>query len=216
MPMMPVTYDEVRDKMRPGDVIAFGGKGHFSEIIKWATRAPVSHVGVILQTQLASGSSNDDFYNQVIESASINGFSGVSVSNMSARLMYDGEIWWLPLSDAAREKFNEKQFVDFLLRQDHKPYDAPQAVTSALDALDRAPVIGSLTRNREDFERFFCSELVAAGLEKASVIPNINASEVTPVDMCMFRLYTADYYQLKGEQKEIKGYNSVDPAGWAG
>ena len=49
MPMIPVTYDEVRNKMRPGDVIAFGGKGHFSEIIKWATRAPVSSVGTMVR-----------------------------------------------------------------------------------------------------------------------------------------------------------------------
>ena len=45
-------YKIVRKQMKPGDVIAFGGKGHFSEIIKWTTRGPVSHVGVILQSRL--------------------------------------------------------------------------------------------------------------------------------------------------------------------
>ena len=34
-------YSKVRNQMRPGDVIAFGGKGHFSEIIKFATRSVV-------------------------------------------------------------------------------------------------------------------------------------------------------------------------------
>jgi len=47
---MPIVdYQNVRSKMKPGDVIAFGGKGHFSEIIKFATFSNASHVGVILQ-----------------------------------------------------------------------------------------------------------------------------------------------------------------------
>jgi hypothetical protein len=214
MAMLKATYDEVRSQMRPGDVVAFGGKGDFSQIIKWATRAPVSHTGVLLQTQLASGSSGSDFYNQIIESTTIDGFSGVSMSNLSTRMSYDGEVWWLPLGETARAAFQEKAFSDFLLRQDHKPFDVPQAIKSALDALDHVPLVGQLTHNREDFDRFFCSELVAAGLEVAKVISHINASEVTPIDLCTFAIYAPDYYQLKGPDKEIKGYNNVDPTGW--
>ena len=45
-------YADVRSKMKPGDVIAFGGKGNFSELIKWATRSTVSHVGVIMQSKM--------------------------------------------------------------------------------------------------------------------------------------------------------------------
>jgi cell wall-associated NlpC family hydrolase len=52
MPRQNMPYLDARNKMRPGDVIAFSGKGNFSEIIKWATRASVSHVGVVLQSKL--------------------------------------------------------------------------------------------------------------------------------------------------------------------
>ena len=45
-------YKEVRNQMKPGDIVAFSGKGNFSEIIKWATRSVVSHVGIILQSKL--------------------------------------------------------------------------------------------------------------------------------------------------------------------
>lgn len=39
--------------------------------------------------------------------------------------------------------------------------------------------------NSENFERFFCSELAAAGLKAAGVIPpQVNASEATPIDVC--------------------------------
>ncbi|MCP5517608.1 MAG: hypothetical protein H7A45_10170 [Verrucomicrobiales bacterium] len=209
-------YQTVRNDMKPGDIIAFSGKGQFSEIIKWATSSTVSHVGIILQSKLlVEDDPQPGYFNQIIESTSLNGFSGVSISRLSDRLAtYDGEIWWLPLSDAARAQLNAKAFYDFLLHQEHKPYDTPQAVKSALDALDSVPLVGRATHNREDFSRFFCSELAAAGLEKGGVINRLNASEVTPVDLCMFAIYQSNYYQLKGKKKLIKAHNSLSPEGW--
>lgn len=211
-----ILYLDARPKMKAGDVIAFSGKGHFSEIIKWATRAPVSHVGVILQSQmLIDGDSQSGMFNQIIESTSLNGFSGVSISRLSDRLdTYDGEIWWLPLSQNVSDNMDKIKFYDFLIHQERKEYDMPQAVKSALDALDKIPVLGKPTHNIEDFSRFFCSELVTAGLEAAGAISRINASEVTPVDLCSFSLFESDYFQLKGNRKEIKGYNAIDPTGW--
>ena len=76
------------------------------------------------------------------------------------------------------------------------------------------PVIGEVTHNVEDFSRFFCSELVAGALEKAGVIKRINASEVTPVDLCMFGLYRRHYHQLKGAKKRIRGHNTLSPEGF--
>lgn len=209
-------YKNVRNQMQPGDVIAFSGKGNFSDIIKWAIRANVSHVGVILQSKLLI---NDEpqkgFFNQIIESTSLNGFSGVTISRLSDRIdLYEGEIWWLPLSDSVRRKMDIKKFYDWLLHQEHKEYDMPQAIKSALDTLDNIPLLGRVTYNIEDFSKFFCSELVAAALEQSGAISRLNSSEVTPIDLCMFSIYKQDYYQLKGEKKLIKGCNSLSPEGW--
>jgi hypothetical protein len=211
-----ILYQEARPKMKAGDVVAFSGKGDFSQIIKWATRAPVSHVGVILQSQLVIDSDpQSGIFNQIIESTSLNGFSGVSISRLSDRLdTYAGEIWWLPLGMNVWESMDKRKFYDFLIHQERKEYDMPQAVKSALDAIDKVPMVGKATHNSEDFARFFCSELVAAGLEAAGAISHINASEVTPIDLCSFSLFDADYYQLKGNRKEIRGYNVIDPNGW--
>jgi len=216
MPRKSAKYLSVREKMKPGDVIAFSGKGNFSEIIKWATRSSVSHVGVILQSKLLiEGEPQKGIFNQVIESTSLNGFSGVSISRLSDRIdKYDGDIWWLPLSDAVRTRLDCKAFYDFLLHQEKKPYDMPQAVKSALDALEKVPLLGASVYNIEDFSTFFCSELVAAGLEAGGAIKSINASEVTPIDLCMFSLYQPDYYQIKGKIRDIRGFNALDPEGW--
>ncbi|KAA3615373.1 MAG: hypothetical protein DWQ05_13535 [Calditrichaeota bacterium] len=214
-----ISYREARGKMRPGDVIAFGGKGNFSEIIKFATRSEVSHVGVILQTKMMEEDS-DRFFNQIIESTSLNGFNGVSISRFSDRLNdYEGELWWLPLGDAIREnKFNQKRFYDFLFNQakDRKEYDMPQAIKSSLDALDKLPFgMHGPTYNTEDFSKFFCSELVAAGLEQAGSVGKVNASEVTPIDLCRWKIYGETYYHLKGDStKRISRYNSISPAKW--
>ncbi|MDQ7016475.1 MAG: hypothetical protein Q9N68_08890, partial [Gammaproteobacteria bacterium] len=131
MPVEQMLYTDARKLMQPGDVIAFGGKGHFSEIIKMATFSSVSHVGTILQTKIPEDDSGR-FFNQIIESATIRGFSGVSVSRLSDRLdEYEGEIWWLPLSAELRQqRFKQKAFFDFLFKQakEKKPYDMPQAI----------------------------------------------------------------------------------------
>ena len=63
MAVEQIKYKDARLKMKPGDVIAFGGKGNFSEIIKFATFSDVSHVGVILQTKIADDDTGR-FFNQ--------------------------------------------------------------------------------------------------------------------------------------------------------
>ena len=219
MAMERKVYSDVRPLMKPGDVIAFGGKGHFSQVIKFATSSGVSHVGVILQTKVVDDSSGR-FFNQIIESTSINNFNGVAVSRFSDRLdTYDGEIWWLPLNETLREtKFDAVAFYNFLFNQARlrKGYDMPQAIKSAIDVLDELPFgIHGPGYNREDFSRFFCSELVAAGLEKAGSVGTVNASEVTPIDLCRWNIYGDTYFQIKGEEgKEISRYNTLDPSDW--
>lgn len=218
MGMKQAKYADVRRKMKPGDVIAFSGKGHFSEIIKWATWSQVSHVGVVLQTHLVDDVTGR-FFNQIIESTSLNGFNGVNISRLSDRIdHYDGDLWWLPLSEPM-SKSAGKLFYDFLFNQAkaRKEYDMPQAIGSAVDALDQLPFgLHGPGYNREDFSKFFCSELVAAGLEKAGVVNTVNASEVTPIDLCRWNIYEDNYYHIKvdEEPKKISRYNTLDPAQW--
>lgn len=221
MSVEQISYSDARKIMKPGDVIAFGGKGHFSEIIKFATFSDVSHVGVILQTKIPEDDT-DRFFNQIIESTSLHGFNGVNVSRFSDRLnTYEGDLWWLPLKKDLRKKsFDQKKFYDFLFNQAklRKPYDTPQAINSVIDALDNLPFgLHGPGYNREDFSKFFCSELVAAGLEIAGALGDVNASEVTPIDLCRWKIYEPKYYQLKGDRnKKISRFNTASPADWNG
>jgi hypothetical protein len=214
MPWKSAQYDQVRKDMKPGDVIAFAGDGPVSEIIMRTTLSNVSHVGAILRSEPVAGEPQPGFF-QVIESTSLDGSVGVTISLLSERIQsYDGKVWWLPLSDSVRKRMDVEAFRGFLLQQEGKPYDVPQAIMSGLDQLDDNALFERATHADEDFSRFFCSELVAAAFEASGAIRHLNASEVTPIDLCMFSIYKPDYYQLKGGTEIIGGHNTLSPEGW--
>jgi hypothetical protein len=184
-------YKKIRQDIYPGDVIAFGGVGFISSSIKVVTDSPVSHVGIISSCSILQ----DVSLIQIAESTSIGkGFAGVKINRMSDHIRdYDGDIWWLPLSQEVRLSINVIDLIGFLISQVGVPYDVPQAIGSALDFIPD---------NREDLDRLFCSEYITAALEHVGVLKDINASEQTPKDVIKFGIYR-DVYQLKGELKEI-------------
>ncbi|WP_258405507.1 hypothetical protein [Shewanella sp. FJAT-52076] len=214
MAMKTINYQDARALMQPGDVIAFGGRAPFSILTKFVTRSSVSHVGVILQTRVVEDDSGR-FFNQIIESTELNGFTGVQINRFSDRLSYEGDIWWLPLCPELRaSRFNQTRFYDFLFNQAkaRKQFDLSQALMSAFDMFDSIKGPGY---NERDYSRFFCSELVAAAFEEAGLSVSVNASEVTPIDLCRWRIYSDNYYLLKGEgEPEISRFNSSCPSEW--
>ena len=186
--MILSTYQGVRGEMQPGDLIAFGGTGWFSRIIKFFTMSPVSHVGVVLEW--------DTFGRvMIMEATSLDGFKGVQVNRLSSRVaQYDGHVWWMPLSDQVRAKLNVHAMVKYMWAQDGKKYDTKQAIKSAIPFW-----------TRENDKRMFCSELVSRGYEQGGIIKDVNSSEMTPDDVCHFPLYKQEYHQIKmhnGERKE--------------
>ena len=192
--MKQIEYSKARRMMLPGDLLAFGGSGYVSEIIKSSTDSNVSHVGVILQTSIPS--LEGIFINQIIESVGKKkaGEAGVVINRISDHIRdYDGDIWWLPLLSKFRIRFNQGIFFSFMLDQIGKPYDLPQAIGSALDFIPD---------NLEDLDKLYCSELVSAGYEKIGFTEPINCSEQTPIDTCRFNFLDSPF-QLKGELKEL-------------
>ena len=191
--MKKMEYRNARRLMLPGDIICFGGKGSVSSVIKKITRSNVSHVGTILQVNVPT--INSFFINQIIESTSLgDGEAGVKINRMSDHIKnYNGDMWWLKLNEETRSELHIPIFYRYLLSQVGKPYDAPQAILSALDIIPDS---------KENFDKLFCSELVAAALEEAGIFKDINASEITPADVCKFGIFS-DVRQLKGSLKEL-------------
>lgn len=174
--------------MRPGDVLAFGGQSWFSKGIKLITRSPVSHVASVLYHRRSVG----DPYYMVAESST----GGVALRRLSKVIdTYKGEVWWLRLNDEARGRLDVGKMTDFLLSQEGKGYDDLQCWLQPTGL------------NHEDFDKFYCSELVSAALEAGGIVGTINASETTPIEVCRWNIYHG-IVQLKGDPLEIRGFNS--------
>jgi len=205
-------YDEVIGSIQPGDVIAFGGTKYFSQVSKAATRSPVSHVGLILRSSPRHhDSSAGGSGAEIIEASK----EGIVVRPLDEHIAeYPGNIWWLPLSAAVRNRLDLDKYTAFLLQHEGVPFDMRQAAQAVMDRLDHVPVLGEMTHSEEDFSALFCSEVAAAGLEAGGAIRSVNCSEVTPIDMFRFAIYQETYYQIKGAATTVDGFSTVDPEGW--
>lgn len=211
--MTCLSYEKAQSRMQAGDVIAFGGSSHFSGIIKMAIRAEVSHIGIVLNSRIKEEGSGKNIH-YLIDATSR---QGVAITPVKERIdEYDGDVWWLPLRQDLREHtFDQQAFYTFLADQEGKKYDRWQAAGSAIDLFDQVLLPFGLRgpgHNQEDYHKFFCSELVTAGLKAGGIIPvAMNASELTPIDVCRWNIYEAEYFLLKGDPaKEISQHNRLD------
>lgn len=59
-------YHLIREQMRPGDIIAFGGNSLFSKWTKLTTRSAVTHIAIVMQTKMRDEDSGR-YFNQVME-----------------------------------------------------------------------------------------------------------------------------------------------------
>ncbi|WP_390617858.1 hypothetical protein [Maricurvus nonylphenolicus] len=218
MALQRISYQDARPQMKPGDVIAFAGRSSLSKIIRMVTMSNITHVGTILKSQVGPME-----LNQIVESTEVNGFCGVNISRFSDRLdAYDGEVFWLPVRKDL--PFDADKFFTFLFDKAEKKHkwDALQALKSGFDFLDDIPGFDIFTKNKEDMSKIYCSELVAAGFEAAGSIPNINCSEVTPIELCRWNIFEDNYYVLNesvadgtpDEDLTISRFNSAAPDAW--
>jgi hypothetical protein len=183
-------YEQSREQMKTGDVIAFSGKAGFSSLIKWATNSPYSHVGMVLTAHLGGGFGESVL---IIESTTETDLTdvdnrqvikGVQLHWLSKRIkMYEGEVFWVPLKDPLPPEGSVE--MEAWLRKTHNqkvPYDSVQVMGAGLDLFERLGL-----GNQPDFSKLFCSELVARALQIAGVVdPNLSASEQTPKDVVDF------------------------------
>ncbi|MCI5144709.1 MAG: hypothetical protein D3923_04100 [Candidatus Electrothrix sp. AR3] len=200
-----VNYQNIREKLRTGDVAIFGGQYRISRLIRLFTRFPASHMALIIKK-------NDriDFV-EASEGDMYPEREGVIINNFSNSMpFYKGDIWIARLSDEVRSKIDEQEMYDFILEQVGKGYDYKNMKKAGFDLLDS---FSSITRNKEDASELFCSELVALTFKNAGILPeNENISELTPADLIKLSLYNPLYYQIKSyNYKAVKlpGFNSI-------
>jgi len=217
MPLQSLKVQDIISIVQPGDILAFSGKGNIiSDLVRLATGSIVSHVGMILNAQ--SGTDQP----KIIESTSLGGFSGVTVTDLVMRCTYyPGLIWYLPLNADLQKKVDSKKLDYWLLQQKGKQYDTWGAVESALLQWEKSDywhklvsywpsIASSKSDNKTPVPHLFCSELASAALQQVRILPpSLNPDLTRPTDLVSMQIYSGTYYQLKGDPTPIPEYNST-------
>lgn len=194
MEFLRASFSEVKDLMRPGDLMAFGGHDQESGLLKLFGRAPISHTALVWH--------NGPGGPILMEAVGV----GVRRAYVAERVAtYHGDVWWIPMNEAARARLDEGALQQFLAEQEGKEFDAAQMLPAAIDSL-----LGIGGKARADLTRLFCSELVTAGLQAGGLLQDLNPSVTIPRDLVRQGIWGPEYYQLKGPApKRIPGLGSV-------
>ncbi|NOQ25560.1 MAG: hypothetical protein GQ564_09395 [Bacteroidales bacterium] len=202
---LALNYSNIRKELKTGDLVIFGGQYTLSKLIRLVTRFPASHVALIIKKDDRISfveASEGDMYPER-EGVIINYFS-------NSIPFYKGDIWIARLSDEIRSKIDEDKMYDFIVEQVGKGYDYKNMKNAGFDFLDK---FSSLTKNKEDASKLFCSELIAVAYKHMGILPeNSNTSEYTPADIIKLNIFNHVYYQIKAfKYKAIKlpEFNSI-------
>ena len=154
--------------------------GLSSRLIRWFSHGPYTHVDVVLPEQKLLGARSD---------CPVNGKTGVQARPENyAKFVHVRRV---KLSVTPSQ---EVLFYSFLKRQIGKPYDWRAILAFVFD------------RNWRNADAWYCSELVAAALEYAGVIPAYiyaPANKITPDDLLLILSALFDI-----EARKILGRNS--------
>lgn len=211
MPMQKVSYGAVRDQLLPGDVIAFLGDNPISAIIKAAGTAGVSHVGLIVEAGSA-GQEPRFAESSVHVDDKAKPTYGVAVSSFRAACdAYAGAVWWLPLDAAQRATLDPQRLLQFITNATGQLFDLPGGIGVVMKGLEQKVIGAKLPAVRVELAKAYCcSALVANALTKVGIVNVADPDEVSPSEVCSWRIYAADYSLLKGDGA-ITGYNSTAP-----
>lgn len=174
--MIKLRYDTAKNLLDTMDILLFTAKGPISNFVKLVTWSKWSHVGSVLKIRGSLYCWESTTLNM---SKSISGTKkGVQLTPLRKRIMeYDGDVAFRRL-DIKRDIYFLKKISDFKKKMDDVEYEENywELFKSTFD-------IGKFSKNRENLNRVFCSELTAEALQRGGIIgSNKPSNEYTPAD----------------------------------
>lgn len=169
----PVSYDEIRDTLRTGDIVFCSGTYFFSKAIRLFTKSVWSHVGIIYR---------DEFLDRIfiLESETMIGVRLAPLSKYlkdyhGRRKPYRGRMF-IARIDPEVPLEQSKKAISFGMDQLTKPYDNWEILRIAVR------IVFGLGRKSRD-RKYICSELVYEAFHKAGIeFPYRNRS-ISPDDL---------------------------------
>jgi len=174
-------YSEIRDTLKTGDIVLFSGEGFISNLIKFMTRSPWSHVGMVIRSEVldmlllwesTTLSKLKDIHSDTMK-------QGVQMVGLSARVdSYEGLVGIRSLEGVEMNQSRMRALADFRAEMKDRPYEQNK-LELAKSAYD-----GPFGHNEEDLSSVFCSELVAEMYERWGLLPEkVSSNEYTPANL---------------------------------
>lgn len=162
------------DQRNTGDVVLFCGMSKLSSVIKFFTGSQWSHVGVVYKRK-------DGVY--ILEAnKNFGGFSGsaqdgVGITKVSERFKeHTNPVLILSLSQELTDE-QKRKFDDFYQKSKNKPFELTFFASYIFPG------------KREQYDEFFCSELVAALYRHIGLLPkSTRSASVAPSDFLTMKL----------------------------
>ncbi|NEP61551.1 MAG: hypothetical protein F6K31_32135 [Symploca sp. SIO2G7] len=191
--------DKIFSQINPGDVIAFSGNGLDSRIIRWFTRSPYSHVGIVLDNKYPNKQGEDILiaesttYTIVPDYQEQKSLKGVQVHWLSHRLDFYkacGRAWWFPLEQKlSHDSLSQMQSWLWHLYESQTPF-SPRKSIGAWLARNKYFDTEKNKKISKNSAGLFCSELVAEALQIAGIIDSkLNPAAHTPRDVMNFECF---------------------------
>ena len=162
---MEMTYEQVRENLKSGDVVLFSGKGFVSMVVRWFTSlcngfryTKFSHVGMV---------ATDSERILIFESTQLKGKKGVQLNAMSERIKeYGGQCWVRHLACDRGESYHStlsNYIQEMLGRKYERNLIELMGATSHL--------VQKLSDHDDHLKTVFCSELVCGGMKRQKHLP---------------------------------------------
>lgn len=199
------TYEKIRPLLKIGDAFFCSGNSTISKAIEFVTHSPWSHVASVYRTD------DPDDLIQWIEATTLRGYTGVSITRASERVIeYAGEggkVVWAPIRQDLRDRTDWKKWQEWMLSMNHRPYDYHQMLRMVFEPFANLPIIGEVLTNHEQMNREYCSELKTLAEKIVGIVgPQVNASETSPADCYKFKIY--------GEPVQVAGKPLIEEYGF--
>lgn len=189
-----LSYKDLREKVKPGDVIVFSTTDIPSNVVKLATKSHYVHVAIVHSVYPGDDTPDsiliaESHIDTSLPSVGRGDYKiGVQLQWLWARLKsQDGLAWWAPLkTPLTNEGLSKMQAWLYKIEKEGISYDFIQAVGVGLDSF-----FGNIgLKNTTDDSALFCSELVTRALQIAGVVDDsINASGLTPGKVMEFTCF---------------------------
>jgi hypothetical protein len=175
-----ISYKDIRDQLKTGDLILFSGKSPIGRMIRLFSNSKWSHLGMVIKVddvdmlllwESTSINNTPDFYSRKIS-------SGVQTTMLSERIEnFDGDIAVRFLQgEIPSEAKHKLKNLRYTLRG--RPYESSkiELIQSLLDMNGSSP-------NDADLSSVFCSELIAEGLKAMGIMDqSARSNEFAPRD----------------------------------